>query len=78
MEWVVNATPWPLYLRERYPVPLVREVGWAPGPICTSTKNFTLTGIRSPDRTALSGGIIDYLIVGQGRFLSQPFHFVVD
>jgi len=31
--WVVNATPRPLYPRERDPVPLVREAGWAPGPV---------------------------------------------
>ena len=29
--WVVNATPRPLYPWERDPVPIVQEVGWAPG-----------------------------------------------
>jgi hypothetical protein len=28
---VVNATPRPLYLLERTPVPIVQEVRWAPG-----------------------------------------------
>ena len=31
--WVVNATPRPLYPRERYPVPIVEKAGWAPGPV---------------------------------------------
>jgi len=35
---VVNATPRPLYLRERDPVPIVLEAGWAPGP-----KRYTFT-----------------------------------
>jgi hypothetical protein len=31
MGWVVNATPQPLYSRERDSVPIVQEAGWAPG-----------------------------------------------
>ena len=30
MGWVVNATPRPLYSRERDPVPIVLEAWWAP------------------------------------------------
>jgi len=33
--WVVNATPRPLYRRERAPVPIVQEAGWTPGPVWT-------------------------------------------
>ena len=29
--WVVNATPRPLYPRERDPVAVVQEAGWVPG-----------------------------------------------
>jgi hypothetical protein len=29
--WVVNNTTRPLYLRERYPVPILYEAGWALG-----------------------------------------------
>jgi hypothetical protein len=36
------------------PVPIVQEAGWAPGPVWTSAKNLAHTGIRSPDRPALS------------------------
>jgi hypothetical protein len=31
--WVVNATPRLHYPRERAPVPIVQEAGWAPGPV---------------------------------------------
>ena len=38
--WVVNATPQPLYLWARVPVPILQEVGWASGPVWTGTENF--------------------------------------
>ena len=50
MGWVVNATPWPLYSRERDPVPILQEAGWAPGPVWTGAENLAAAGIRSPDR----------------------------
>jgi hypothetical protein len=31
MEWVVNATPRPLYPQERDPVQILQEAGWGPG-----------------------------------------------
>jgi hypothetical protein len=51
---VVNSTPRPLYPRERDPVPIVWEAGWAPGPVWTAAKNLAPTGIRFPDRSARS------------------------
>ena len=33
--WLVNTTPRPLYPRERDPVSIVYEAGWAPGPVWT-------------------------------------------
>jgi hypothetical protein len=36
------------------PVPIVQEAGWAPGPVWTCAKNLAPTGIRSPNRPALS------------------------
>jgi len=37
------------------PVPVVQEVGWAPGPVWTGAENLAPpTGIRSPDRPARS------------------------
>jgi hypothetical protein len=49
---MANATPQPLYPRERDPVPIVQEAGWALGPVWTGTNNHASTGIRSPARPA--------------------------
>jgi hypothetical protein len=57
---MVNVTPQPLYPRERDPVPIVQEAGWAPGPVWTGAENFAPTGILSPDRPARS--CTDYAI----------------
>ena len=50
---VVNATPRPLYPRERDPAYMVQETGMAQRPVWTCEENLALTGIRSPDRPAL-------------------------
>jgi hypothetical protein len=39
--WVVNATPWPLYPRERIGT-LVWEAGWAPGLVWTGAENLAV------------------------------------
>jgi len=52
--WVVNATPRPLSPRERDPLPIVQEAGWAPGPVWTGVENLALTGILSPDLPSCS------------------------
>jgi hypothetical protein len=54
MVWVVSATPRPLYPKERDQVPLVQENGWGLGPVWTRAEYLAPTGIRSPDRPALS------------------------
>ena len=41
-------TPW------KDPVPTVQEDGWASEPVWTVAENLAPTGIRSPDRPALS------------------------
>ena len=46
--------PLPLYLREREPVPIAKEVGWAPGPVWTCAESVAPIGILSPDRPARS------------------------
>jgi len=43
-----------LYPRERDAVPIVREAGWAPGPVWTGAENLAPTGIRSSDHTAVA------------------------
>ena len=50
MEWVVNVTLRPLYPRERAPVPIVQEAGWAPEPVWAGAKNRGPDGIRSLGR----------------------------
>jgi hypothetical protein len=40
MGWLVNATPRPLYPRERDPVPIVQEAGWVPGPVCGRVEKY--------------------------------------
>ena len=35
--------------RERYPLPIVYGVVWAPGPVWTGAENLSHTGNRSPD-----------------------------
>ena len=41
-------------LPRKDPVPIVQEVGWAPGPAGTGAENLAPTGIRFPDRPARS------------------------
>jgi len=36
------------------PVPIVREAGWAPGPVWKGAENLASTGFRTPDRPARS------------------------
>ena len=38
---MVNATPWSLYPRDRDPVPIVYEAGWALGPVWTGAENLS-------------------------------------
>ena len=52
--WGVSFTPRPLFNPGKDPVPIVQEVGWAPGPVWTGAENLAPTGIRSPDRPARS------------------------
>jgi hypothetical protein len=51
---VVNATPRPLYSRERDSSPTAQEATWDPRPIWRGAENLAPTDTRSPDRPALS------------------------
>jgi hypothetical protein len=44
MGWVINLTPRPLWPRERDPVPIVKEAGWAAGSVGTSGENSSPPG----------------------------------
>ena len=52
--WVVDPTPRPLYPRERDPVSIVQEAGWALGLVWKGAGNLASSGIGSPDRPARS------------------------
>ena len=52
--WGFSVTPRPLFTPRKEPVPIVQEVGWAPGPVWIGAENLAFTGIRSPDRQARS------------------------
>ena len=53
MGWVVNATPRPIYPRERPGTHCIG--GWVgPGPVWTGAENLTPTWIRHPDRPVRS------------------------
>jgi hypothetical protein len=52
MQWVVNTTLRPLNTRDRDPVPIVYEAGWASEPVWTGTENLAPKWIRSPYRPA--------------------------
>jgi hypothetical protein len=54
MEWVLNATPRPLYLRERDPIPIIQEAVWATGPVWRREENLAPTGIRTANPSARS------------------------
>jgi len=41
------------------PIPIVWEVGWAPGPVWTGAENFAPTGILSLDRPAVASRYTD-------------------
>ena len=46
--------PGPLFTPGKDTVPIVQEVGWAPGPVWTGAENLAVIGIRSSDRPARS------------------------
>ena len=58
--WVLEGGGWSASCPGRFtpgkdPVPIVQEAGWAPGPVWTGVENFTLIGIRFPDRPSRGG-----------------------
>jgi hypothetical protein len=79
---VANATFRPLYPREREPVLIVQEAGWAPGPVWTGTENLAPTGIQSRsvqsiasryEGYAITAPKINILISGKLRYPATPF-----
>jgi hypothetical protein len=71
MGWVVNATPRLLYPRERDPVPIVQEAGWAPGPVWTVAENLAPTGILTPDHPARSESLYRLSYAGSRNYCTK-------
>ena len=67
--WGLSVTPRPLFTPEKDPIPILQEVGWAPGPVWTGAENLASTGIRSSDRPARSQSL--YRLSYPGPQLSQ-------
>jgi hypothetical protein len=51
---VANATPWSIYHRERDPVLIVQEVGWASGPVWMGAEDLVPADSQFQDRPAHS------------------------
>jgi hypothetical protein len=51
---MVNATPWPLYPRERDPVLILQEAGSASGAVWTVCKKLAYIGCESPEHPVRS------------------------
>jgi len=51
---VVSSMPRPHFTPGKDPIPILQEAGWASGPVWTGAEILDPTGIRSPDRPALS------------------------
>jgi len=50
---VVSSMPWPHFTPGKYPVPILQEAGWAPGPVLTGGKSRS-DQVSTPDRPARS------------------------
>jgi hypothetical protein len=57
---------------ERDPIPIVQEVGWAPGPVWTAAENLAPTRIRSPDRPARSESLYRLRYPGPQLLVVKP------
>jgi len=59
-------TPW------KDPVPIVQDVGWAPGPVWTGAENLTPTRTRSPNGLACSQSLYRLRYPAHTQNWSQP------
>jgi hypothetical protein len=84
--WVVNATPRPIYARERNQLPIVKEAGLAPGPVWMGAKNLAFPPkIRSLDLQIWSeslyqlrcpGPHLSRYMTNKEKVRSQPVHWI--
>jgi hypothetical protein len=67
--WGDSVTPQLLFTPRKDPVPIVQEVGRAPGPVWTGAENLTPTGIQTPDHLDCSQSLY---------WLCYPAHYKMD
>jgi hypothetical protein len=73
MGWVVKATPWLLYPRERDLTPTVQEAGWASGPVRRGAEYLSPIGFRYPDRPARSDSLYRLRYLGPHKIVMHVF-----
>jgi hypothetical protein len=75
--WSVDDTPWPFYPEEIKVVPVLKEEECAPAPVLTEAENFSLTGIRTPDRlTRSSVAIPTEISRTDGVLIYSAFYYI--
>jgi len=76
---VVSSTPRPHFTSEKDPVPIVKEAGWAPGPVWTGVENLAPSRIRSSDRPIRSSvAIPTELLKKYSRYNFTYSKYIVD
>ena len=70
--WVVNAMPWPFHLRERDPVPIVQEAGWAPGRAGCVRNISTAAGFDSWTVHSVASRYTDWAITAPLCYIYTP------
>ena len=70
--WVVSSTPRPHFTPAKDPVPIVREAGWAPGPVWTSGKSRPHRD-SVPDRSPRSAVVIATELPGPNENVPTPY-----
>ena len=63
MVWVVNATPWSIYPRQRDPAPIVHEAGWAQARSGQVRKISPLLGFDPRTAQPVASRYINYSIL---------------
>ena len=72
--WVFNATPRPLYLRERAGIHCIGG-GVGPGPVWTVAENLARNGTQSPDRPARSESLYRLSYPGPRKKLYYYYYY---
>jgi hypothetical protein len=77
--WMFKAKPWPTYPQEAAPVPIHYEAWCAPQPVWEGVekrKSLASTGIRNPDRPALSESLYRLSYLGHSTLIDNKKKYV--